>query len=160
PPHTWKEQYEALCAEYAAMRRAGARTPATAFIAPFGDPRPVTDQLWRDLYRPSLWKELWFLWQGKPLLLADKQFIKDAVMLNFSTFRRPMPDYWIGPGGPDQWSWLEVYPQHVFTNSQGALEQMSVGVAQNALPNTPGPAPMSQKRGAMGRSWHHGQKDP
>jgi hypothetical protein len=159
PPHTWKEEYEALCREYAAMRRQGARTPAIAFIAPFGDPRPVTDQLWLDLYQPGLWRELWFVWEGKPLLLADKQFIKDPAMLSFFTFRRPMPDYWVGPSGPEQWSWLEVYPQHVFTNRLGEAEQMSVGVAQNALPNTPGPAPMSHKAGAMGRSWHEGKLD-
>jgi hypothetical protein len=160
PPLTWREQYEALCREYAAMRREGARTPAIAFIAPFGDPRPITDQLWRDLYEPGLWKELWFTWEGKPLLLADKAFIKDPRTLAFFTFRRPMPDYWTGPTGPDQWSWLEVYPQHVFKNSRGEAEQMSVGVAQNALPQTPGPAPMSHKAGAMGRSWHDGRRDP
>jgi len=159
PPLTWKEEYEALCREYTAMRRQGARTPTIAFIAPFGDPRPVTDQLWRDLYQPGLWKDLWFMWDGKPLLLANKEFIKDRPMLDFFTFRRPMPDYWTGPSGTDQWSWLEVYPQHVYKNSQGELEQMSVGVAQNALPQTPGPAPMSAKAGAMGRSWHQGQLD-
>lgn len=160
PPFTWKDQYEALCREYAALRWQGVRTPAIAFIAPFGDPRPVTDQLWRDLYKPGLWKDLWFVWEGKPLLLANKEFIKDKEMLEFFTFRWPMPDYWIGPTGPDQWSWLEVYPQHVFKNSRGEAEQMSVGVAQNALANTPGPAPMSDKTGAMGRSWHNGAKDP
>jgi hypothetical protein len=159
PPFTWKEQYEALCREYTAMRRQGARTPAIAFIAPFGDPRQVTDQLWRDLYQPGLWKDLWFIWDGKPLLLSNKEFIKDSTMLDFFTFRRPMPDYWSGPTGPDQWSWLEVYPQHVFKNSRGEAEQMSVGVAQNALPQTPGPAPMSHKAGAMGRSWHQGRED-
>ena len=159
PPLTWKEEYEALCREYAAMRRQGARTPAIAFIAPFDDPSPVTDRLWRDLYQPGLWEDLWFVWEGKPLLLADKQFITDPAMLSFFTFRRPMPDYWVGPDGPEQWSWLEVYPQHVFTNRQGEAEQMSVGVAQNALPHTPGPAPMSHKLGAMGRSWHEGKLD-
>ncbi len=56
PPFTWKEEYEALCGEYTAMRKEGARTPAIAFIAPFGDPRPVTDQLWRDLYQPAVGK--------------------------------------------------------------------------------------------------------
>jgi hypothetical protein len=159
PPFTWREEYEALCREYTAMRRQGARTPAIAFIAPFGDPRPVTDQLWRDLYQPGLWRDLWFVWEGKPLLLADKQFIKDPATLSFFTFRRPMPDYWIGPSGPEQWSWLEVHPQHAFTNRQGHAEQMSVGVAQNALPHTPGPAPMSHRAGAMGRSWHDGARD-
>jgi hypothetical protein len=160
PPFTWKEQYEALCRVYAAMRADGERTPAIGFIAPFGDPRPVTDQLWRDLYQPGKWKDLWFVWEAKPLLLADKAFFKDPDQLNFFTFRKPMPDYWLGPSGADQWSWLEVHPQHVFKNSRGELEQMSVGVAQNALPATPGPAPMSHRRGAMGRSWHNGGKDP
>lgn len=160
PPFTWREEYEALCREYAAMRSEGARTPSIAFIAPFGDPRPVTDRLWRDLYQPEKWKDLWFMWDGKPLLLANKELIDNQAMLDFFTFRRPMPDYWIGPTGPDQWSWLEVHPQHVFQNSQGDNEQMSVGVAQNALPDTPGPAPMSHKAGAMGRSWRQGAKDP
>ena len=157
PPLTFKDEYEALCREYAAMRNEGSRTPAIAFIAPFGDPRPVTDRLWRDLYAPGHWKDLWFLWEGKPLLLADSRLIRDERMRQFFTFRRPMPDYWLGPSGPDQWSWLEVHPQHIFKNRRGEVEQMSVGVAQNALPGTPGPAPMSHRTGAMGRSWHRGR---
>jgi hypothetical protein len=76
-------------------------------------------------------KDLWFVWDGKPFILANKEFIQDREMLEFFTFRRPMPDYWIGPTGPDQWSWLEVFPQHVFKNSRGEIEQMSVGVAQS-----------------------------
>jgi hypothetical protein len=159
-PLTWKDEYEALCREYTAMRQEGARTPAIGFITPFWDPTAVVDRLWTDLYQPGLWKELWFMWDGKPFLLANSDFIKDPAMREFFTLRRPMPDYWLGPSGPDQWSWLEVYPQHVFRNSKGEAEQMSVGVAQNALPNTPGPAPMSHKAGAMGRSWHGGAKDP
>jgi hypothetical protein len=159
PPGTFRPEYEALCREYAAMRAEGTRTPAIAFLAPFGDPRGVTDQLWRDLYQPGRWKNLWLQGEGKPLLLANKSYIKDPTMLDFFTFRRPMPDYWKGPSGPDQWSWLEVHPQHVFKTSQGEAEQMSVGVAQNALPGTPGPAPMSHRAGAMGRSWHGGKKD-
>jgi hypothetical protein len=159
PPHTWKAEYEALCKEYTAMRAEGARTPSIAFICPFWDPTPVSSLLWNDLYQPGLWSDLWFRWEGKPLLLANKDFIKDEAMLSFFTFRRPMPDYWLGPDGPDQWSWLETHPQHVFRNTAGEAEQMSVGVAQNALPNTPGPAPMSHKAGAMGRSWHNGARD-
>lgn len=159
PPATWKDQYEALCREYTAMRDEGARTPAIGFICPFWDPTPVADILWKDLYQPRLWPELWFQWEGKPLLLGDKAKIGNEEMLDFFTFRRPMPDYWVGPSEPEQWSWLEVYPQHPFLNSHGEVEQASVGVAQNALPDTPGPAPMSHKAGAMGRSWHDGAKD-
>lgn len=158
-PMTWKDEYEALCRTYTEMRAEGARTPYIGFITPFWNPVDVVNLLWKDLYQPGLWKDLWFQWDGKPLLLADKAFFTDEAILSFFTFRKPMPDYWDGPNGTDQWSWLEVFPQHVFKNAAGEAEQMSVGVAQNALPNTPGPAPMSHKAGAMGRSWHNGAKD-
>ena len=159
PPFTWKNEYEALCREYTKMREEGNRTPYIGFICPFWDPTEVINRVWADLYKPGLWEDVWFRWEGKPFILANKDFVKDPEMLDFFTFRRPMPDYWLGPSGPDQWSWLEVHPQHVFRNSAGEAEQMSVGVAQNALPNTPGPAPMAHKAGAMGRSWHNGAKD-
>ena len=53
------------------------------------------------------------------------------------------------------WSWLEVYPQHVFRNAAGEKEQMSVGVAQNAVGNRLGS--MSEP-GARGRSFHGGRQ--
>lgn len=159
PPFTWKDEYEALCREYAKMREEGNKTPYIGFICPFWDPTEVINRVWEDLYKPGLWSDLWFRWEGKPFILANKDFVKDPEMLEFFTFRRPMPDYWLGPSGPEQWSWLEVYPQHVFRNSAGEAEQMSVGVGQNALPDTPGPAPMAHKAGAMGRSWHEGARD-
>lgn len=159
PPWTWKEQYETLCREYTAMREAGNKTPYIGFICPFWDPKEVMTLVWNDLYKPGLWSDLWFRWEGKPFILADKAKIDDPEMLEFFTFRKPMPDYWMGPNGVDQWSWLEVHPQNPYKNSAGEVEQVSVGVAQNALPNTPGPAPMAHKTGAMGRSWHNGAKD-
>ena len=159
PPFTWRDQYETLCRVYAEMRAEGNRTPSIGFVCPFGDPMPVLDRVWQDLYQPGLWRDLWFRWEGKPLILANPAFVKNPQMQTFFTLRRPMPDYWRGPSGPDQWSWLEVHPQHVFRNGRGEAEQMSVGVAMNALPDTPGPAPMSHKQGAMGRSWHQGAKD-
>ncbi|MCC6699442.1 MAG: hypothetical protein IT365_27705 [Candidatus Hydrogenedentes bacterium] len=159
PPHTWKDEYEALGREYTRMREEGNKTPYIGFICPFWDPVEVLNIVWTDLYKPGLWSDLWFRWEGKPFILADKEKVTDPEILAFFTFRRPMPDYWLGPSGPDQWSWLEVHPQHVFLNSREEAEQMSVGVAQNALPDTPGPAPMAHKRGAMGRSWHNGAMD-
>ena len=72
-----------------------------------------------------------------------------ADILDFFTFRTPEPSYFVGPSGPDQWSWLEVYPQHGFTNREGAVEQVSVGVAQNAVDGRLGA--MSEKN-ALGRS--------
>ncbi|MES2658072.1 MAG: hypothetical protein V4689_05610 [Verrucomicrobiota bacterium] len=75
---------------------------------------------------------------------------------NFFTFRKPQPDYFKGPTQPDMWSWLEISPQHVFTNAAGENEMMSVGVAQNAVGNRLGS--MSEAN-AKGRSFHAGAMD-
>ena len=79
-----------------------------------------------------------------------------ARIRSFFTFRKPQPDYFQGPTQPDMWSWLEVYPQHVFRNARGEKEQMSVGVGQNAVDGRLGS--MSEP-GALGRSFHQGSTD-
>lgn len=289
---TYRDYYRALLRVWSEMRQLGNRTPQVAFLTPFWDPAKVTRELWRDLYSPGLARDLWFQWEGKPLILADPALIFDreenahqntptelqpghtlgqtfttehaigavsarcptwntpgsavtltllrggpggkriaaerfhevgdnawlqlklkqplspgtyyleasepggrigwwshseekftrgeafadgrAVpgdrtlrlafadgdtqqILEFFTFRKPQPDYFQGPTKPDMWSWLEVSPQHVFTNSAGQKEQMSVGVAQNAVHGRLGS--MSEP-GAQGRSFHHGATDP
>ncbi len=57
----------------------------------------------------------------------------EAVRIRqFFTARKPMPSYFAGSDGPNQWGWLEIYPQHVFKNAKGEAEMMCVGTAQNA----------------------------
>jgi len=159
PPFTFKESYMALCEVFTQMQKEGNIVPQIAFICPFGDPTTVVDQVYRDLYEPGLYRPLWFQWKGKPLILADPAYLKDPEMKAFFTFRKPMPTYFDGPTGPNQWGWLEVFPQHAFYgNKPEQVEQVTVGVAQNAVHEKLGP--MSHKDGAYGRSRHNGKKDP
>lgn len=288
---TYRDDYRALLKVWSEMRRLGNRTPQVAFLTPFWDPAKVTRELWHDLYSPGLHPDLWFRWDGKPLILADPDLLFEgeqnthqsvpaelhpgrtlgqsftsrrllrsvggrfptwahsgrAVTLTlfrdgpggeriaaerfhnvgdnawlrlelnaplppgkyyleasepggqigwwshpanhweggeafdngrasggdrtlrlqfadgesqeireFFTFRKPQPDYFQGPTKPNMWSWLEVHPQHVFTNAAGHKEQMSVGVGQNAVGGRLGS--MSEP-GALGRSYHHGSMD-
>lgn len=92
----------------------------------------------------------------RSLRLAYRDAEVDRLLATF-TFRSPQPDYFQGPTKPNMWSWLEVFPQHVFHNSRGEKEQMSVGVAQNAVGNRLGS--MSEP-GARGRSFRSDGKDP
>ena len=78
-------------------------------------------------------------------------------MRAYFTFRKPQPSYFEGPTGPEQWSWLEVFPQHAFTKIPGVPEQMSVGVAQNAVEGNLG---MLSDPRAHGRSFHSGKQPP
>lgn len=85
------------------------------------------------------------------------EFIDPEVseIRSFFTFRKPQPDYFSGPTGPDQWGWLEVSPQHGFTNSLGQLEEMTVGVAQNAVD---GKLSVLSNPRSHGRSFHEGKQ--
>lgn len=288
---TYREWYRALFRVWGEMRAMGNRTPRVAFLAPFWDPAKVVRELWRDLYEPGLGADLWFRWEGRPLILADPDLLESreeqaaqsipvvlepggflgqtftarrafravggrfptwqtrdgAVTLtlrrggpggvevasqrflnvpdnawlevrlpevtdpgvyyleaggvkgrvgwwsedrdvweggeawadgervagdrtlrirwvdpeverirSFFTFRAPQPDYFRGPVKPDMWSWLEVYPQHGFTNASGQVEQVSVGVGQNAVGGRLG---SMSEAGARGRSFHGGRTD-
>lgn len=68
---TYRDDYFALLREWSAWRRLGNRTPQVAFLTPFWDPPKVVRELWRDLYSTGQFRELWFEWEGKPLILAD-----------------------------------------------------------------------------------------
>jgi len=160
-PFTWKSGYMALCKEFSAMRHLGDHTPGIAFMCPFGDPTTVVKQVFEELYRPGLYRDLWFIWKGKPLILADPRYFRSMPEISgMFTFRKPIPGYWTRPDRPGEWPWLQVYPQHGFPNEKGTIEATAVGVAQNAIPGAYGPAPMSHGKGAMGRSWHNGARDP
>jgi hypothetical protein len=160
---TYRSNYMALLRVFEEIRRDGERTPQVVFLCPFWQPAKVVTELWADLYLPNLYPDLWFRWEGKPLILADPALVPELNATNrpasapprdFFTFRKPQPDYFQGPTQPNMWSWLEVYPQHVFTNSAGRKEQMAVGVAQNAVKGRLGS--MSEP-GVCGRSFHQGK---
>lgn len=287
---TYPRSWRALTKVFGQMRAQGNRTPQIAFLCPFWDPAKVARELYRDLYQPQVHPELWFRWQGRPLILADpdrlgkswghdkhdhparlepghvlgqqinftnalaavsihcptwgkphgeatltlrrgssagdvlakKRFtnisdnawIQLAVdppapagayvielsdpagsvgwwshhedrlpegsalldgapaagdrsirvmgtddeiqaMKKFFTFRKPQPDYFTGPHGPDEWGWLEVTPQHPFLSSDGKVEEVAVGVAQNAVAGKLG---VLSNPHSHGRSFHNGRE--
>ncbi|MDR1382685.1 MAG: hypothetical protein LBJ67_02380 [Planctomycetaceae bacterium] len=293
---TYPESYRKLCKVFHEIRAAGNHAPQIAFLTPFGAPKKVINELWRDFYSKGEYADLWFHWEGKPLILADPNLIngreqpahanqpqeltaghalgqlftinknfhavaactptwnttnasvtltlkKDSSegnvllsqtfseigdnswlalesekqlpagiyylelsdssgkigwwtrdandneidygkgfidgkpsehqfvvgtqsdvnqtrqLLEFFTFRKPQPDYFIGPTGSNQWAWLEVYPQHGFytLDLQGnkIVEQVAVGVAQNAAD---GKLSVLSNPKSHGRSFHNGKE--
>jgi len=152
---TYAKVYLKLCEVYAELRRHGWRTPQIAFLCPFWDPGKVVSELHATLYKPERYPDLWFRWKDRPLILADKDKVAPECR-EFFTFRKPQPDYFAGPTGPDQWGWLEIHPQHAFYNMAGKPEQVAVGVGQNASGKRL--CAFSEKN-TYGRSWHDGKKD-
>jgi hypothetical protein len=59
-----------------------------------------------------------------------------------------------GPKRDDQWGWLENYPQHGYIMQEnGKYEQVTVGIAQNAAPETKGHCSAFNLPGSQGRSF-------
>lgn len=153
---TYPEPYTALFETFAEVRAQGERTPAVAFLTPFGDSTEVVTRLYDEVYAVGLHEDLWFRWDDKPLILANVDSLdpgtsRNQEMLDFFTFRTPQPSYFVGPTAPDQWGWSEVAPQHVFHDSDGNAEQITVSVGENAVDGRLGA--MSEPR-SHGRSYH------
>lgn len=158
---TWVESYEALMKTWDQAQKEGVNVPKIAFMLPFG-PAPHSlvslRQLYRDVYKPGRYKNLWFNWKGKPGIMAYPDNLTDSeedrAIADFFTFRPGQPDYVDGPKRKDHWAWLENYPQKGYVPQQdGTFEQVAVGVAQNAAPETKGHCSAFNLPGSQGRDF-------
>ena len=146
----WKDGYEPLLREFAKAREDGIKAPQVAFMLNFAAMEPsehMLRALYQDLYRPGKYRDLWFMLDGKPLIMAYPDSLpevgvceQDTRLLDeireFFAFRPGQPLYAGGPNGTHkntQWGWLEMAPQHKYCErDDGSFEMMTVGVAQNA----------------------------
>lgn len=146
--YTYRSAYETLCRVYTAMRAEGNRTPQVAFISWNGD--HVPERLYREFYGKGLHRDLWFQWEGKPLLFCKSSQATDE-MKQFFTLRESWawthPGSWFGDG-KDKWPWLADTPQAAgWHDSPEKPEQVSVATAQH--PTT-----------GKGKSYHDGKLPP
>lgn len=158
---TWKESYEVLMHTWDKAQKEGVNVPKIAFMLPFG-PAPHSlvslRQLYKDIYQPGRYENLWFIWKGKPCIMAYPDNLTsdqtDQEIAHFFTFRPGQPDYVNGPSRKDQWAWLEMYPQHGYVpTTEGGFEQVAVGVAQNANPLSKGHCSAFNLPNAYGRNF-------
>jgi len=158
---TWKKSYEALLKTWDQAQKDGVNVPKIAYMLPFGAaPHSLVSlrQLYNDVYKPGLYKNLWFVWKGKPCIMGYPDNLtssaEDKEIAEFFTFRPGQPDYVDGPKRKDQWGWLENYPQHGYIQgADGKFEQVTVGVAQNASPSTKGHCSAFNLPGSFGRDF-------
>ena len=62
----------------AQIRAEGGRTPQIAFMVNTKAGESA-QKLFDDLYKPGLYSDLWFRWQGRPLLLCDPKAASPEV---------------------------------------------------------------------------------
>lgn len=149
--NTFKSAYETLFEVFAQARSEGVNTPQVAFMLNFASlgeaqaRNTVTElkQLYANIYKKDRYKDLWFMWEGKPLVMASRDVLSlsnptEAEIADFFTFRDNEPSYFAKDTTIEQekWGWCSVYPQTKYgVRSDGSVEQMAVSVAQNSTEN-------------------------
>ncbi|HSV74862.1 MAG TPA: hypothetical protein VLH79_13970 [Chthonomonadales bacterium] len=132
---------------YTDIRRKGGRTPQITFLLNSGAP-DVARRLYESIYKPGHFADLWFRWQGRPLLMASPEGLSEE-MRAFFTLRQSWAwsaAAWFGDGR-DKWPWLDHTPQKPGWHTPGKPEQIPVAVAQHPTTN-------------IGRSHHGGRQPP
>ncbi|MCP5517166.1 MAG: hypothetical protein H7A45_07920 [Verrucomicrobiales bacterium] len=153
---TYREVYLELCQVFAAIRAEGGRTPQLSFMVntKAGE---TAEQLFREFYEPGLHPDLWFRWQGKPLLLCDPEQASPRLREFFTLRRAHWPFTMVNT--PYAWHWEAAYPQpYGYTDAPEVPEQVNVSVAQN-LRRSDGKVTNMSSGEARGRSFHDGRFD-
>lgn len=153
---TYPEVYLKWCAVFRQVRETGGRTPQFAFMVntKAGE---TAKRLYEDFYRKNLYPELWFRWEGKPLLICDPKQAAPELQ-DFFTLRRAHWPFTL-TNTPLAWHWEATYPQpYGYTEDPQKPEQVNVSVAQN-LRQKDGKVTNMSSGEARGRSFHDGRME-
>ena len=138
----WPKSHLALMKAWSAARADGVKTPSVSFLLNFGACASTIKDLhylYQGFCENPLFREMWFVWKGKPLILAYPQGLDaddpvEKEILEFFTFRPCQPSYFKGADDLGaKWGWLSLNPQAAYPGEgTDAVEQMAVGCSQNA----------------------------
>ena len=144
---TWKASTDVLFKALRDARAEGINAPKIAYMTPFASDNKLSKnnitRIYMNTYMDGNWSDLWFYWEGKPVIMAYTDMLKpevgdkeDEKLMNeikeFFTFRGPQASYVTHQTRENQWGWLEIYPQEGYTkNEDGSFEQVTVGSSAN-----------------------------
>jgi hypothetical protein len=137
--YTYAGVYTVIFSEFEKLQSEGRKVPKFAFIThDHCDYKNVVSSLYEDIYKLGRFRNLWFEWQGKPLILAPSKGLPEEILTAF-TWRQSWA--WTNPvgwfeDGKDKWPWLDHTPQNFgWHESPDVPEQITVTVAQHATSN-------------------------
>ncbi len=158
---TWMESAKRVMKVFSEARAQGVDAPTVSFMLPFaanGDTRTQLVQLYKEIYKAEYYPDSWFRMDGKPMLMAhgsalDASDATQREIASFFTFRASVADYLQQETTANQWGWLSRFPQAYFHDSDGNIEQITVGTAINHDYVNRVIAPMSLGENVIGRTW-------
>ncbi len=158
---TWMESAKRVMKVFSEARAQGVDAPTVSFMLPFaanGDTRTQLVQLYNQIYKQDYYPDSWFRMDGKPMIMAhgaalDTTDATQRAISEFFTFRASVADYLQPMTAANQWGWLSRFPQAYFKDSDGNIEQITVGTAINHDYVNSVIAPMSLGQNVIGRTW-------
>ena len=115
--------------------------------------------IYEAFYKTKLYPDLWFYWEGKPLIIGHPEEASDEVKDFFRIKKSQWPNE--GKFHDDGFPWIAFErPQHVFKNAQGENEVMTVSVAQHSGTVRFSSSAFYGDQTNRTRSWHNGKNDP
>lgn len=145
-----------LCEVFEQQRQLGEHVPQIAFMVNT-QAGPTARKIYDLLYKPGRYPELWFRWQGKPLLLCDPAEASKEVSDFFTLRKAHWPFELVNT--QNAWHWEATYPQvYSYDRNPSVPEQVNVSVGQNLHQKT-GQVEMMSTGWARGRSFHDGRMD-
>lgn len=153
---TYRNVYMKICEVWTQIRKEGGHTPQICFMVNTlaGE---TAQEIYRDLYKPGLYKDLWFRWQGKPLMICDPKEANDELRAFFTLRKAHWPFTLVNTH--NEWHWESTYPQvYSYDQDPSKPEEVNVAVAQN-LRASDGVVTNMSEGNARGRSFHDGGKD-
>lgn len=169
------DEWEVLFSTMQEMKSEGNKVPSFCFWAFNGNVITVVKKLYEEFYKTPKYQDLWFQWDGKPLLLYNGTPSVDANPnggeKNLSDYPQEIKDFftlrtmwwgywkWAGErfvGTEDKWSFgydlgtsevAALSPEELCSRHNGRMEEMAVTAAQH---------PMS----IIGKSWSRKGGEP
>ena len=153
---SYPEVYFEILKSFEDLRRQGGHTPQIAFMVNT-EAGKTAQQIYDALYKPGRYRDLWFNWKGKPLMLCDPAEASPELKTFFTLRAAHWPFELVDT--PYAWHWEATYPQpYGYTNDPKRPEEVNVSVAQNLRADNGKVTNMSEGF-ARGRSFHDGQQN-
>jgi hypothetical protein len=143
---TYPDVVKRYCEISVSMKKNGIQVPYICFTTNAQSGKTM-NKLYDEFYSKNCFKQLWFEWEGKPLILGNpKDTIIKPETRNFFTIKYSWA--WTdAQNQPNHWQWIDKYPQDYGWSKKGIPDQMPVAVASHPVSN-------------IGNSYCNGEQPP
>jgi hypothetical protein len=117
------------------------------------------ETLYKEIYQKNRYPNLWFHWEGKPMIVGHPEECSDEIKEFFRIKKSQWPNE--EKFHDDGFPWIAFErPQHVFKNVNGENEVVNVSVAQHNGTIRFSSSAFYGDQTNWTRSWRNGQNDP